>query len=208
MRTVLSLLMIPLIVGCHARFKKHAPTLGAVRAEVITVNGPNVTLPSAGGDDVLSVAFDVAQTIRANNIASHIAKKVDPEQVNAAFIRGFSEQLGMGPPFAYDPGAGHVLQFELVDWGLTLWNFFSPGVYDYELVVRGFRSDGKQIYRARVRCTTDASGTGWAEMSPFAGNKNPNKIKNIPAEEIQAIFDATAEDCGRQAVRKIRSHAG
>lgn len=208
MRTLLPLLAIPLLVGCHGRFKKHAPDLGSVRGEVITVSGPSVLLPRSAGTDVVSVVFDVTQTVREGNIAAHIADKVDPEQVNAAFLAGFQQQLGDGPPFAYDASAGNVLQFELVDWGMEMWGFGNPGVYTYTIAVHGYRADGKKIYRSSFSCATDAGTSGWVEMSPFVGADNPNKIKNLPAEQIQAIFDATAEDCGRQMVRMVRQHAG
>lgn len=207
MRTVL-LLAIPLVVGCHARFKKHAPELGAMRAEVITVSGPNVNLGRAGGDSILALAYDISQSLREGGIAMSIAQKVDPESVNAAFLDGFSAALADGPPVAYDPSSGHVLQFELVDWGLETYGWGSPGVFNYDLVVHGFRDDNKKIYRARFNCRTNAGAAGWVEQSPFVGANHPEKIRNLPDAEVQAIFNATAADCGRQVVRKMRYHAG
>lgn len=171
------------------------------------MSGPSVVTPTLGGNDLISLAFDLAQTARAGSIARAIATKVDPEQVNRAFEAGLAEQLGDGPPFAYDPDADAVLQFELVDWGMEMWNFGSPGVFDYDLVVRGYRADGRRFYRARVRCATDAGVAGWVETSPFLRASNPEKIRNLPAAEVQGIFDATAMDCGRYAVARMRYHA-
>ena len=99
MRKLLPLLILPLVFGCHGRFKKNASTLGAARAEVITVRGPSVATPSSGGTGIVAAAFDITQAVRAGNIAAHISSKVDPEQVNDAFVRGFADQLGDGPPF-------------------------------------------------------------------------------------------------------------
>lgn len=204
--------LLPLSVlflgACHARFKRQAASIGSIRAEVITLSGPSVVTPTLGGNDVVSVAFDLAQTVRAGTIAQAIAAKVDPEQVNQAFHQGLADQLGGGPPFAYDARAGDVIQFELVDWGMEMWGFASPGVFTYELVARGFKADGKRFYRARFRCVTDAGMAGWAEQSPFAGPDNPDRVRNLPPEEVQAIFDATAADCGRKVVARMRYHAG
>ena len=108
MRKLLPLLILPLVFGCHGRFKKNASTLGAARAEVITVRGPSVATPSSGGTGIVAAAFDITQAVRAGNIAAHISSKVDPEQVNDAFVRGFADQLGDGPPFAYDANARPV----------------------------------------------------------------------------------------------------
>jgi hypothetical protein len=207
------LMVLALVGGCHSRFKKHAPTVGAVRVEAITMRGPNVNLgrsPVSGGGLIgaAAAAYDITQMVREGNIASHIAGKVDSAQVNAAFVQGFREGLGDGPPFGTTEGEGGLLQFELVDWGLEMYGFASPGVYNYEVIVRGFRPDGKKMYRTSFQCFADAGTAGWAERNPFIGQNDPNAIKNIPAEQIQGIFDATAYDCGKQFVAVVRRHAG
>lgn len=204
----LSLALLLLAVGCHARFKKHASELDAMRVEVITLSGPDVDLGRTGGVGVLAMAYDVSQSIREGSIELAIAQKVDTESVNAAFLRGFTSALGDGPPVAFDPASGHVLQFELVDWGLETFGWGSPGVFNYDLVVHGFRDDNKKIYRARFNCRTTAGAAGWAERSPFIGADHPDKIRNLPDADVQAIFDATASSCGQQVVQKMRYHAG
>lgn len=213
MKPLLPLLCLALATGCHARFKKNAPTVGAVRVEAITMSGPDVDLGRAyvsGGGlaGAVAAAYNVTQMVREGNIAGHIAQKVRPDQVNAAFVQGFREGMGEGPPFGTTEERGALLQFELVDWGMELYGWGSPGVYNYEVIVRGFRADGKKMYRTSYQCYTDAGVTGWIEKSPFAGTKSEDAIKNLPAERIQEIFDATAYECGRQFVTVVRRHAG
>ncbi|MEZ4322351.1 MAG: hypothetical protein R3F61_33065 [Myxococcota bacterium] len=211
---LLPLLSLALVAGCHSRFKRVAPTVGVVRVEANTLGGPDVDLGrayvSGGGGlgDVLSSAYNITQMVREGNIAAHIAEKVRPDQVNAAFVHGFRESLGDGPPFGSTTEPGALLEFQLVDWGMELYGWGRPGVYNYEVVVRGYDANGKKMYRTSYQCYTDAGTTGWIEKSPFAGSSSPDSIKNIPAEQIQAIFDATAYDCGRQFVSILRKHAG
>lgn len=205
--TLVLLLGAALMAGCHGRFKRAAPNLGAVSVDMVAARGPSVALPMVGGDSPVSAAVNITQMVRQGNIAAHIAEKVDPEQVNQAFADGFAQALDDGPPFAFAPDAKNVLQFELVDWGMEIYGPFSPGVFNYDLRVRGYRGDGKLFYKTRVRCATDAGTQGWSEMTPF-GDNNPNRIKNLPAEDVQRIFDATAADCARQALLIVRQHAG
>lgn len=207
------LLCVALLAGCHARFKKNAPNIGTARVEAITMSGPNVNLGRApvsgtGLVGAVSTAYNVTQMVREGNIAAHIAEKVRPDQVNAAFVAGFREGLGDGPPFATSEDARPLIQFELVDWGMELWGWGNPGVYNYEVIVRGFSAEGKKIYRTSYQCYADAGTTGWVEKSPFVGADNENSVKSIPAEEIQAVFDAAAYECGRQFVTVVRDHAG
>lgn len=206
-RTTL-LICIALTAGCHARFKKAAPAIDNVRIEVVNLGGPSVILPTSGSDSAIGAVLDITQAVRAGNIAGHIRDKVDPQQVNQAFADGFADRIGSGPPFGYAPDAGDVLQYELTNWGMRTVSFTAPGVYFYELRVRGYRANGKKFYRSGVHCATDAGTTGWLEMSPFGPDSNPQKIKNLPAERIQAIFDATAKDCASQAISRLRKHAG
>lgn len=206
MRPALVLASILLTTGCHARFKRAAPSIDAVRADVYVSSLPTVTLPGVGGDDAVAAVVNITQSVRAGNIARHLRDKVDPDRVNAAFARGFAQALGTGPPFAHDGNAQHVLEYELVDWGLEIVSPVSPGVFTYSLRVRGVYPDGRRFYKSGVTCVTDAGMAGWSEMTPF-GDNNPNRIKNLPAQEIQRIFDETAADCAFQAVALLRKHA-
>ena len=206
-RTTL-LLSLLLVAGCHARFKKAAPGIGNVRIEVVNLGGPSVSLPSSGSDSVVGAVLDVTQAVRAGNIARHIQDKVDPNQVNQAFADGFADGIGSGPPFGYAADAPDLLQYELTGWGMGMTSFTSPGVYFYQLRVRGYHADGKKFYKSGVTCATNAGTTGWLELSPFGPDSNPEKIKNLPPEKVQAIFDATAKDCATQALLLLRKHAG
>lgn len=201
------MLSATLASGCHARFKKHVPSIDTVEVRAVTLSGPDVDLGRVTGAGVLSAAYNITQMVREGNIAAHIGDKVSPDQVNQAFVQGFREELGDGPPFSSSNQADARLQFELVDWGMQMTWLGSPGVYNYNVVVRGYGADGRAIYRTSYQCYTDAGASGWVEMSPFVGADNPDKIKNVPAEKIQAIFDATAYDCGRQFVWVLRRHA-
>lgn len=192
--------------GCHARFKKAVSSIDAVRAEVTVNSVPTVVLPGVGGDSPVAAVVNITQSVRAGNIAAHIREKVDPDQVNRAFGDGFAYQLADGPPFAYDANAGHVLTFELVDWGLEIYGPTTPGVFTYSLRVRGYHPDGKKFYKTSITCVTDAGIAGWSEMTPF-GDANPNRIKNLPAAEVQAIFDRTAAECAGQTLAMMRHHA-
>jgi hypothetical protein len=196
------------LLGCHARFKRHAPDLAVMRAEVITLAGPDVDLGRVGGGTALALAYDIGQTLREAAIERSIAEKVDAEQVNDAFLDGFAATLGDGPPFAFDPDAPHVLRFELVDWGLESFGWGIDGRFNYDLIVHGYRSDGRKIYRARFSCQTGAGAVGWTENLPVAGPAHPDRIRNLDRRTVQAIFDEAARDCGRQVVERMRYHAG
>jgi hypothetical protein len=202
-----------LSTGCHGRFKKHVVSVDEVSVRAITLSGPTVEFGQINTTDqgmfgAAATAFNVVQAVRGGNVAAYIAQKVDSTQVNENFVAGFREQLAGGPPFtSVDDGQGAALiQFELVRWGMEV-PLGSPGVFNYEVVVRGYLASGKKFYRTSYQCYADAGLSGWVESTPFAG-KNENQIKNLPAEEIQAIFDSSAYYCGKQFVSVVQRHAG
>lgn len=207
-RSLLHFALLLSITGCHARYKRLAPSIDAVRTEVAVNNGPTVTLPYVQGvsqDDPIAAVVNITQAVRSVNTAAHLGRKVDPDQVNDVFQQQFAMELA-ATPFRHDPGAGDVLRFELVDWGLEVPTVNSPGVFNYRLRVRGYRADGSKFYRGSVNCVMDAGTSGWIEMTPF-GDNNPNRIKNLTAAEVQEIFDATAADCAGWTVDQLRRQA-
>ena len=128
MRTlVLALTMMTVATGCHARFKKHAPTLGEVHPEVHMVTVPNVQLGGVAGGDLVGDVVNVVQYTRSIELSRKIAERVDTQATNAQFMQGLVDFLGEGPPFGTTPEkGGHTLQIEVVDMGACLARFSCP----------------------------------------------------------------------------------
>lgn len=200
--------------GCHAKFKKEAPNLGAVRTQVIITGGPYVQLgmvDNATGNtaaDVLATGVNLYQGVKGLEVSSRIQEAVDVDKVNYAFQEGIAETLRQGPPFAYtdDPNAP-VLQLELESYGLYVPYLGAPGEFTYDMRVRIYKQDGDRVYKSRVDCSTGAGAP--EDVAVVLGTvNNVKQIKEMTDEQIQQSFDAIAKWCGAQLVAKMRKHAG
>lgn len=205
--------------GCHAKFKKEAPTLGSVRTQIITTGGPVVQLGHLGtveGNSGLAAlaniavtAVNITQDIKAGDVAGRIGQAVRTEDVNHAFNDGIAQTLQSGPPFAYsdDPNAPATLQVEVLSYGLSVPYLGAPGVFTYDLKVRIYKKDGDRVYKARHSCEIGAGTPGVTE-SVLGVVNNVKEIKNMSDADINASFEAMSAYCAQTFVIKMRKHAG
>lgn len=205
--------------GCHAKFKREAPTLGSVRTQVITTGGPVVQLghvPMVGDDsplgtlaNIAAVAVNISQEIKAGDVAGRIGNAVRTEDVNHAFNDGVAQTLQGGPPFAYtdDPNAPATLQVEVLSYGLSVPYLGAPGVFTYDLKVRIYKKDGDRVYKASHACEIGAGTPGVTE-SVLGVVNNVKEIKEMSDEEINSAFATMSAYCAQTFVIKMRKHAG
>ncbi|MCO4745021.1 MAG: hypothetical protein KC912_09550 [Proteobacteria bacterium] len=209
MRSVLlGVLVLAMASGCHARFKKHAPTLGEVRPEVHMVTQPNVQLGGVAGGSLIGDVVNVVQTARSYEVSRRLAERIDTKSTNAEFTAGLVDTLGSGPPFGTTSADGAaLLQIEVRDMGMEVYGLGAPGVFDYDLFVQIFRADGKKVYKTRVTCTT-AAGAPSAVSQALWTVDNVKQLEEMSDEELQGAFDAVGYYCGGELARKMRRHAG
>lgn len=205
---LLALLTLPLVTGCHARFKANAPTLGAVQPQIHMVTQPNVQLGGVSDGSLLGDVVNVVQSVRSVEASRKLAERVDVESANAQFEQGLVDTLGDGPPFGttYEKGSA-MLQIEVRDMGMEVYGLGAPGVFNYDLFVQIFRADGKKVYRTRVSCTTAAGAPPAVSQALWTVN-NVKQLEEMTDEELQGAFDAVGYYCGGELVRKMRRHAG
>jgi hypothetical protein len=191
------------LAGCHAKFKKAAPTLGAVRPQVVSVAaGPSIMLGGTG-----SAVLDVVNGIRSIDVAEKLARQVRLEQVNDAFQAGLADTLGDGPPFGLtgDKGAP-TLQVEVTNYGMSIPQMGGPGAFVYDLRVRIYRPDGERVYSSSLSCGTAIGGAD--DLSQILNTRdNMGNVLEMRKKEVQAAFDAAGEQCGRDLVLLMRKHA-
>ena len=142
-RIPIALAALALLGGCHAKFKNHAGSLGAVHPQVLSAGGPYVQLGMIHDDSLLAAVVNVVQTINAGDVALRLADAVEIGGVNAEFQRGLQEALGNGPPFAYseDPSTP-VLQVEVLSYGLDVPALGASGLFTYNLRIRIYDQTG------------------------------------------------------------------
>lgn len=203
MTTMRALVLGLLLAGCHAKFKKAAPKLGAVHPQVVSVaQGPSVNIGSTGSGIV-----DLVNGLRSVDVADKIARAVKLEQVNDAFRAGLADTLGDGPPFGLtEESKSPTLQVEVVDYGLSVPQMGGPAAFTYRLRVRIYRPNGERVYSASLSC---GSGVGGANaISEVLGTRdNMGNVLDMRKKEIQGAFDAAGEQCGRDLVLLMRKHA-
>lgn len=194
--------MMLLSTGCHAKFKKYAPTLGAVRPEVIDVGAPTVQLGDSG-----NAIVDVVNGVRGVDVAKKIARQVDIEQVDAAFLEGLDESLRNGPPFTLtDKKNAPVLQVEVLNYGLYVPEMGAQGVFTYDLRVRIYTDDGERVYSTSLSCNTPVTGAN--AISEVLGTRdNVGNVLDMKKKEIQGAFDSAGEQCGEALTLLMRKHA-
>jgi hypothetical protein len=200
-----------LFTGCHARLKQASRSIDAVRIEVTGDRKPNVRLgqlyvmdPGLGG--MMTEAYNLAQLSREAQLEAVVANKVDAAQMNAAFVYGVRETLGVGPPFAAVDDATATISLDVRRWGLEVNGFPAPATFAYQVRVRGML-DGRTFYRTRFRCAGDAGPARWVEAVPFGG-RDAERLQGLPAAHVQETFDKAAYSCGRQLAARLRTHAG
>lgn len=215
------LFLLPLLFGCHAKFKREAPTLGAVRTEVITVGAPYVHLGQVsggsisvgnGGVDVAIAAvgtlINVGQAIGSIDQTARIANAVNVTQVNETFEASLSQNLGSGPPFAWtsDPTAS-LLQLEITSWGMEVPYLGAPGAFTYDITAHIYKPNGDRVYTGYLQCTAGV-GTPEAGEIVLSVVNNVRQLNEMTDAQINDTFQAIAEWCGQDFVRQLRRHAG
>jgi hypothetical protein len=217
--------LFSLLAGCHAKFKREAPTIGNVRPQIVTSGGPYVSLghmgnPASDGDPgrtsgvealgaIAAVAVNINQDIQGAKLSKRISQAVRIESVNEAFNQGVGRTLGQGPPFAYtnDPNANATLQIEVVSYGLNVPYIGAPGEFTYDLRVRIYKKDGERVYKARHSCSVGAGTPGIAEAVLGVVN-NIEEVNEMSDAEINQSFAAMADYCATTFVVRMRRHAG
>ena len=206
-----------LIGGCHARFKKLAPTIDAVHTQILVTTGPNVELGhiAMGSSDpeanallgVVNAAVNIAQEVQEVDLTTRIAGAVHPADIASSLDQGLAETLGSGPPFAYDGEAGALLQLEIIDYGMYVPSLGAPGTFTFTARARVYTADGKKAYRNVESCST---GVGDPEAGAVVLGvvNNVKQLKEMSDEQINETFAAVARYCGSKFVTKIRKHAG
>lgn len=202
MRALMLLAALSSAGGCHARFQKYAPTLGAVRTQVLVPGSPTVSIGGTG-----NAVLDVANGLRSSEVAEKLRRQVEIEQVNAAFTRGLEETLGEGPPFGLtDKKKAPTLQVEVVNYGLYVPEMGAQGELVYDLDVHIYLPDGKRVYATSLRCETPVTGAD--AISEVLGTRdNIGNVLDLRKREIQAAFDAAGDECGDALVTLMRRHA-
>jgi hypothetical protein len=213
MRPIAILVLPALLAGCHAKFKKEAPTLGQVRTQIVVAGQPYVELGkmSVEGDGILAAAaavVNVVQEVKAVDQTRRIAKAVQVSDVNEEFRASLADTLGSGPPFAYtDEKDAALLQLEVLSWGLSVPYLGAPGVFTYDLRARIYKKDGDRVYSARTTCSTGAGDPTAVEQVLGVVN-NVKNLKEMSDAEINDAFKAVARWCGQDFVTMMRRHAG
>jgi hypothetical protein len=213
MRLLVALALPLVLTGCHAKFKKEAPTLGEVRTQIVVTGAPYVELGKLAveGDGVLAAAaavVNVVQEVKGIDQTKRIMRAVQVDEVNAEFNDGLKETLGDGPPFAYtEEKKSHVLQLEVLSWGLEVPYLGAPGVFTYDLRARIYKKNGDRVYSARTSCSTGAGNPTSLEQVLGVVN-NVKNLKEMSDAEINDAFKSVAYWCGQEFVTKMRRHAG
>jgi hypothetical protein len=209
-----AVLALPLLLtGCHAKFKKEAPTLGEVRAQIVVTGEPYVELGklSVGGDGVIAAAaavVNVVQEVKEVDQTKRIARAVKVDDVNEEFRTALADTLGDGPPFAYTTDKdAHLLQLEVLSYGLEVPSLGAAGVFTYDLRARIYKKNGDRVYSARTSCTTAAGNPSTMEQVLGVVN-NVKNLKEMSNAEINEAFKSVARWCGQDFVTKMRRHAG
>lgn len=212
-RVSLGLLALVLLAGCHAKFKKYAPTLGQVSVQTVTTGMPYVNLGKASGGDttaenVAATVVNVVQAAKEVDQTRRLAQAVRIQDVNAALEAGFAETLGGGPPFALvSHEAPARVQLEVLDYGLNVPFIGAPGEFTYTVRVRIYTAGGERVYSSRSTCST-AAGAPTGLASALGVVNNVRQLKDLTDEQINEAFTGTAHWCGSLIVTRMRKHAG
>lgn len=202
-------LALSVLAGCHARFKKYAHTVGTAKVQVINTGGPTVQLGKVYTDkpDLLVAVVNTVQAVKGIQLTDRVAKAVQVGSVNDALATGVAENLGSGPPFGVDPGAGALLQLEMLTYGLYVPYLGAPGQFSFDVKVRVYTTAGKRIYKNRVTCST-AVGDPQALAVVLGTVNNVKQLNEMSDADVNGAFVDVARWCGTQIVTKLRKHAG
>lgn len=201
-----------LLSACHPIFKREAPTLGAVRTQVVVTGSPYVSLGQveAGGGigGLAALAVNITQVVKGADLTERVENAVQIDDVNNAFVNSLVTNIGDGPPFGTttDPKAP-LLQVEVQSYGLYVPYLGAPGEFTYNLLARIYKPDGKRVYIARFDCAVGAGDPSAPEIV-FGVVNNVRTLNEMSDADLNQTFLTIADYCGQQAVLKMRRHAG
>lgn len=202
-------LLCLLALGCHARYRREVASIEAMRLEITTPAAVDVDLGRVYTTDPrmepMADAYNLDLWMQETELESIIAGKVDDRALSSAFQYGIRESLGAGPPFAAVDQATHVLDIQVVDWGLRVIGFRIPAVFQYRVRVMGWRPDGSVFYRTTFRCFGDAGPVSWL---PHSLSTDLQRIRSLDPDELQPALDRAANQCGVAFADRLREHAG
>jgi hypothetical protein len=212
-----NLFLLLVLTGCHAKFKKNAPTLGQVRVQIVNAGGPYVNLGKVYAGDrappiaqMAALAVNVAQTVNEIEVAKDFAQRVDPRPLNDTMTQGLLETIQNGPPFALttDQGVKNTLQIEVLSYGLNVPYLGAPGQFTFDVRARIYRGDnGKRVYSTSLTCDTAAGDPSTAAIVLGAVN-NVRELDKMSDAELQSTFNDMAYYCGTYFATRMRRHAG
>lgn len=206
-----------LLCACHAKFKKNAPDLDHVRVQIVNTGGPYVNLGKVAPHDpspeahIVAAAINTGQAIREVNVGAEFAQRVDPMPLNDAMTQGMLDTIREGPPFALttDEQVGHVLQLEVLSYGLNVPYLGAPGQFTFDVRARLYRGDtGDRVYSTSLSCDSGGVGSPDAASVVFSTVNNVKQLRNMSDEQIQQAFDDMAYWCGTYFASRMRKHAG
>ncbi|MCB9745405.1 MAG: hypothetical protein H6740_22695 [Alphaproteobacteria bacterium] len=205
-----ALWLLPLLLGCHAKFKKAAPLIDEVRVQTVLTGSPYVELGwVATGNELVDVAVAVVQEARSVKPAQRIAGAVKVADMRSAVSYGLAEGLGGGPPFSVTDQAQvqPLVEIEIESYGLYVPYLGAPGEFTFTGQARVYDAQGKKVYRQRMSCSVMAGDPSVGEIV-FGVVNNVEELNRMSDEDINAAFAATAEYCGARFAQKMRQHAG
>lgn len=210
---------VGMTTGCHAKFKKAAPTIEDINVQVITTGGPYVELGKVYGgstsdDPVVNLVADIAaaavntvQEVRAIDQTDRIIQAVDVDGINRAMHEGLANTLRGGPPFSYNGGdADATLQLEVLSYGMNVPYLGAPGEFTYSVRARMYQGT-ERVYKTSMTCTVGV-GDPSASAVVLGFVNNVKQLDSMTDDEIDQAFAAIAHYCGEQFVVKMRRHAG
>ncbi len=202
----------PMLGGCHAKFKRHAPALGEVKTKVYGVRTPTVELGGGdmyANDNIIEDVVSIYQMGKEAEIERRMIQAVDTDSVQWALEDGVANALGDGPPFAWsgEKGRGNVLQLEVREFGVRVGSLGAQGNFTYLVKMRIYTEQANRVYKASIRCDAPV-GDPNVFARAYGGVNNVRQIKDMSDGEIQGAFEAMAKHCGDRIVAKMRRHAG
>jgi len=212
----LAAIALTLLPGCHAKFKKHASSLGEVRVQTVLSGAPYVNLGKVHADSedapIFQIAAAVINTVQVVNEIDQtvrIANAVQVSEVNRALEAGLAQTLQSGPPFAYTDvtDTPALLQIQVDSYGLNVPWMGAAGEFTYSLHMRIYDANGERVYNAWHTCEAGA-GTPSAPEVVFSVVNNVRSLNEMSDADIHAAFETIAFWCGQEVVLKMRRHAG
>jgi len=206
MRALAPLLVVALLGGCHARFKKNVGSIDHVRADMPSFGGPTVNLGMVDDDSLLGAAVNLGQAIKSEGLTQRIGEAVRPDEVNTAFVEGLADAMKKRP-FEVRDKSRHTLQLEMLHYGIDVPGIGNPGALTYVIRSQLYKGNGKKVYKATHTCALSFAQFQPVSLATGTVN-NAAAIKDMKDRELRLLFEDGARACAEQVVVRIRKHGG